>query len=332
MNCFLKIAAISAAAISSPLMAESVEQKHIDKGKFVFDSESGYIFLHGPTRTVGRFLKVPDAEDIEEYQAEWEEALAKAQEKYARKLKSWERRVATANKTGEKKPEKPVEPTRENFSIGALETRNAVSFGPQYIFAKAAKGEPQNFSYMEKVDPGTYIYYGPIVFNANTGTMGTCFCMGSVQFEVKPGTITNLGNFLIAAPDHSAQPAFATASDLTVPNAFFSTRVSTSPTGIEISYSLPDSLQDFPNEKADFRAAGKMDNYYGISISRMAPVPGILAYNRDQVVDLKAKPEPMVTVVEPSEAEKAESDQKSEMIEEPVEAETDQTNLTTAMH
>ena len=41
------------------------------------------------------------------------------------------------------------------------------------------------------------------------------------------------------------------------------------------------------SERADWRAAGKIDNFYGLLIGRMPPVPGVLAYERDTVIDLK---------------------------------------------
>lgn len=56
---------------------------------------------------------------------------------------------------------------------------------------------------------------------------------------------------------------------------------------------MPDSLKAFPYAEADFRTYGKLDNFYGLSVGRMPPVPVVLAYDRDKVVDLKAAAAPV---------------------------------------
>ncbi len=251
------------------------------------DQAKGYIFLHGSTRQVGVFLKEPDKEDIEEYSKEWEAALVKAKEKYVKQLKRWESDKKVAARTKRKMPEKPVEPTNENFSIGAIETRNFISFGPEYVFSKDKAAE--KYSYMMAVKPGTYIYHGPIFFNPQTGFAGVCYCMGSVQFEVKAGMVTDLGNFLTVGPNAS-DDVKVTTSAILVPNTMWgATKIEAGQGGGTAEFGLPTSLKDWPSIRADFRAAGKQDNYFGIMISRMPPVPGVLSYQRDRVVDEKAE-------------------------------------------
>ncbi|HLL31602.1 MAG TPA: hypothetical protein VK403_11445, partial [Allosphingosinicella sp.] len=49
----------------------------------------------------------------------------------------------------------------------------------------------------------------------------------------------------------------------------------------------PARLSGLPVVAADLRAAGKMPNYFGIEIDRLPAVPGVLAYERDKVVDVK---------------------------------------------
>jgi hypothetical protein len=202
-------------------------------------------------------------------------------------MKRWEADKKIAKEAKQKIPEKPVEPTAENFSIGAIETRNTMSFGPEYVFSKAKDSD--YYSYMMQVKPGTYVYHGPLFFNPQTGYTGTCYCMGSVQFEVKAGVITNLGNFLSAAPDASADIRVPTSATL-VPNTMWgATKIEVRSGGGKADYAMPESLSKWQSVEADFRAAGKSDNHYGVMISRMPPVPGVLAYKRDKVIDLKAK-------------------------------------------
>ena len=53
-------------------------------------------------------------------------------------------------------------------------------------------------------------------------------------------------------------------------------------------WGLPASLKSFPSAQADFQAVGKMSNFFGIAIARMPAIPGVLGYQRDKVIDLKA--------------------------------------------
>jgi hypothetical protein len=272
---------------AGPAYAQSIEEKQLAAGKFSFDPASGYIYTHGPFRQWGMFLKVPDQADIDAYKKDWDEAFAKAGAKYRKQLASWESEKKAAAGTGGRVSAKPVEPTAETFTIGDLETRTSVSFGPQYVFSK--DNANNYYSYLTKVRPGTYVYYGPILFDPNAGYVGACSCMGSVKFEVKPGVITDAGNFLLAA-------IFQTPLDSAVPGAGFTplgTYLTVGKQKVEIGkfeWGLPASLKSFPSAQADFHAAGKMNNYYGIAIARMPAIPGVLGYQRDKVIDLKAAP------------------------------------------
>lgn len=293
----LGAAALVAATLPSfavaQITAQSVEEKNLLSGKAKIEPDAGYIFVSGPFRQNALLLRLPDDTTIAAYEKDWAEALAKVQKKYPGKLKSWETRAAAARQTKSKVPEKPIEPTAENFAIGAIELRDPVSVGPQYVFAKGQ--DPESYSYLTRVKPGRYVYYGP-VFLAGGGAMaGFCYCMGSVAFEVKPGVITDTGNFFLVGPGPdpdfppSAQPPAGSEAGLYRPQNL-STQYG------PLHFGVPESLKTYPYAEADFRAYGKLDNFYGLSISRMPPVPGVLAYDRDKVIDLKAAAAPTVTI------------------------------------
>lgn len=270
---------------AAQLTSQSVEEKNLLSGKAKIEPDAGYIFVSGPFRQNALLLRLPDDATVADYEKDWAEALAKVQKKYPGKLKSWESRAAAARQTKGRIPEKPIEPTAENFAIGAIELRDPVSFGPQYVFAKGES--PESFSYLTKVKPGRYAYYGPI-FVAGGGAMaGFCYCMGTVAFEVKPGVITDTGNFFLVGPGldpdfpQPPEPPAGSEAGLYRPQNLASQYG-------PLRFGLPDTLKAYPAAKADFRAYGKLDNFYGLSVSRMPPVPGVLAYDRDKVVDLKA--------------------------------------------
>ena len=269
----------------SPAHAQAIEEKHLVAGKFSFDPASGYIYLHGPCRQWGMFLKVPDQGDIDAYKKDWDAAFAKATDKYLKKLASWES-DKKAGATGTKLGDKPVKPTPETFTIGDIETRTSMSFGPMNVFNKDKEGS--NYSYFMKAPPGTYVYYGPILFDPNAGYTGACSCMGSVKFEVKPGVITDAGNFLAAA-------IFQPTPDPPLPGAGFmplwmdlTVAGRPKPEVAKFEWGLPASLKSFPPAQADVHAVGKRTKFFGIAIARMPAIPGVLGYQRDKVIDLKA--------------------------------------------
>lgn len=277
--------AMAAAAVPAAVRAEAIEEKNLLSGKAKIEPDSGYIYVSGPVRQMGMLLRLPDAATIGEYEREWAIELAKVQKKYPGKLKGWEASKEYAETQGRRIPERPIEPTPENFAIGPIELRNPVSFGPQFVFAKGKN--PEAYSYLTKVKPGRYAYYGPIFLGPNGALAGMCYCMGTVAFEVKAGTITDTGNFLLVGsgtdPDFPARPEKVEGSE-----AGLYRPVAGSEQWGALAYGLPETLKTYPNEQADFRAHGKLDNFYGITVGRMPPVAGVLAYDRDKIVDLKA--------------------------------------------
>lgn len=281
------ILAVATLALPAAVTAQPVEQKNLVSGKAKYDPEMGYIFLRGPARQNAMFLRLPDAEDVVAYEKQWAEALAKAKEKYIRQLRNWEGDVAIAKQTRKKPPEKPIEPTEQNFGIAPIEVQNPVTVGPQFVFAKAEGDAAKNFSYLHAVKPGKYAYYGPIFAAPNGGYFGFCYCMGTVSFEVKAGAVTDLGNFLLVGP--GLDPDFPSAEPLQGSEAGLYRPQNLSVQFGALDYGLPETLKSWPSMVADWRAYGHIPNHFGISVMRMPPVDGVLAYRRDKVIDLKAK-------------------------------------------
>lgn len=282
--CAAALAVALPSVAAAQLTSESIEEKNLISGKAKIEPDSGYIFVSGPFRQNALLLRLPDDATVAAYEKDWAEALAKVQKKYPGKLKNWESRAEVARQTKGRMPEKPIEPTAENFAIGAIELRDPVSFGPQYVFAKSES--PHSYSYLTKVKPGRYAYYGPI-FVAGGGAMaGFCYCMGTVAFEVKPGVITDTGNFFLVGP--GLDPDFPQTGPLAGSEAGLYRPQNLGAEHGPLRFGVPDSLKAFPYAEADFRAYGKLDNFYGLSVSRMPPIPGVLAYDRDKIVDLKA--------------------------------------------
>lgn len=282
-------AALAGTSLTS-LSAKPIEEKNLANGKEQIDPAKGYIFVSGPDRQAGRFFRMPTEADYSVYRADREEALAKAKEDYIKDLDRWERRAEARRERGDEIPEKPQEPTEENFSIGPIELRTMIEYGPQFVFSK--DGGKNKYSYLIEVEPGDYVYYGPVAFDQQQGMVGTCYCLGTVSFEVRAGEITAIGNALTAAPKPPADwPETATPKPYVISGTWSGARVVTEYGQASVDQSVPASLGEYPVRPADFRAYGKLDNFYGLTVTRIPPIDGVIAYERDRPIDLKAQSE-----------------------------------------
>ncbi|MEO0590806.1 MAG: hypothetical protein AAFZ11_09630 [Pseudomonadota bacterium] len=269
------LATMSAPAAAQEVYEEPIELKNLQKGKVTLKQDKGYIFFDAAERTSLLFFRTPLEEDVRAYEAAWEEALVKAQEKYERHLRAYEAKA----KRGNRVPDKPVEPTRETFSISDIETKLMVTVGPQYVFDKGKSADGTRFyQYLEEVEPGEYTYYGAIMFT-DQGTLGACKCMGTFKFEVKAGEITSLGDFLNMSWADDAAMRKATPFWPDMPERVLK------PT----DWSIPESLNALPAAQAELHAVGKLNNFYRVIVSRMPEIDGVLRYERDTVIDVRAE-------------------------------------------
>lgn len=271
----LLAAAIPAAAQEIGVERQPIELKNLEKGKQALDPAKAYIFIAAPNRINARFLKTPDAADVEAFEAEWREEYTRAREKYEKRLAAWEEEKARGREV-----KRPEEVNEETFSIGPLESRLMVAVGPQYVFDKGKTDAGEKFfHYLHEVEPGTYTFYGPLFFDPSQGAIGTCYCMGSWKFEAKAGEITSLGDFLTESWADDAAVKQANVFFVPDPDRVLK------PT----DWSVPATASGLPSVRADMRAAGKMNNFYRVSVLRSPPIPGVLRYERDTVIDVKAE-------------------------------------------
>ena len=146
--------------------------------------------------------------------------------------------------------------------------------------------------YLVEAIPGHYVIAGQS-HKAFRNTE-TCMCMGTVGFEARAGVITDLGYILTDRIDTvSPVPEFHDLSGRGAQiNGFGAMLVSTvrPPTP---AMPVPAALSSLPREPADLRAVDKFPNRFAIMVNRMAPIPGILDYDEDRVIDLKRdRPKP----------------------------------------
>lgn len=142
--------------------------------------------------------------------------------------------------------------------------------------------------------PGVYVL-GGLAQVLKSGWYDTSvlssLCMGTVTFEVKPGVITDMGTMLNAddrkPTDIPELTKLVTGKDLELGAMLW--RVAVRPQGPDTP--MPEGLKSFPIVPADYRAYGWMANYLNGPLGRLAPLPGILDYDKDgNVIDVKALP------------------------------------------
>lgn len=260
-----------------------------DKEIVALDPQASYVILQtNSDSSMFSFglalMRRPTDADRADYVRRRGEALVKAHAKWERKHKDWATNAAAwdAAKTGaraKKRPVEPVEPTDANLAFAPLDRENMVQIGPFDRFAK----KDGRSTFVHKVKPGSYVFYGPIIFNA-AAAGGTCMCMGSIEFEVPEKTVVHAGMMALNWMDERAK---AKAEGRPVPK----TDLDLPPEMNAVSWELPREggvtdprLAAYRIVRAQMRAAGPFPNYFGVAIDRLTAIPGIVTYDRDRII------------------------------------------------
>jgi len=129
-----------------------------------------------------------------------------------------------------------------------------------------------------EVPPGTYILYGSTLGGRG---LATCNCLGTVSFGARSGVITDIGSLYV---DEAHRPSpIAHLEDNLGPSMF--------QYGLVLGQALvpPDAaaLHGLAREPARFEVVGAYYEPGASVINRLAPIPGILGYDRGRAVDLR---------------------------------------------
>lgn len=273
--------ALAAGNSLQPLYAKAlVTEQFKAKTPIVFDPSIAYLLVRSPGVELD-LLRVPTEADRKAFAEERAAALDKARQKYASQMKEYLTDVELYKydlQIGKSAvpPEKPVEPTEKNFAYKSIDSDNFVSISGLRVFDS---GGPRTV-HLIAVPPGTYRLYGERV--EAQGTIGFCLCMGSVQFDAPAGVITDMGTIHYPFADAAKDKVKPSWNGLT-PGKGGLTQMRVEP-AVSSSY-FPASLAGFKHITADYRAAGKTDNYFGTMIERLTPLAGVLGYRRDDIVD-----------------------------------------------
>lgn len=136
-----------------------------------------------------------------------------------------------------------------------------------------------------QVPPGKYILYGVTV---GDGGVASCNCLGTVGFNAKPGMITHLGA-LYADKVHKDSPVPYLEDNLGEQMFQYSFVLGGALVPADANSAVPASLKSFTVEPADLEVIAQFYEPGAANINRLAPIPGILGYERGRPVDLRKK-------------------------------------------
>lgn len=243
----------------------------------------GYILYRTNAKGYGpAFMRLPTRAELDAYQA----AKRAAFEKDKPKLIA-ERDKAIARKAADEaagKPSRvpvPPDPTLDNYYFVYTDVLNLQALAPGKVLEK---GKDESVMLLE-VNPGDFILYGAGYRNVLT----TCMCLGTVGFGVQAGQIVDLGTILIDGAWQKSK----------VPELADETGLGASVNGHLVLFALalrpaqagdtrPAALSARPVQPAQFRAVGSFVAPGVFNINRLAPVAGILSYDRGKVIDVQS--------------------------------------------
>ena len=177
----------------------------------------------------------------------------------------------------------PAPPTLETFNFVYDEVSNVQRINGAFVAAR-----PES-AYLVQVLPGDYVLYGASYGSSfYKPTLFACMCLGTVGFSAPPGIVTDLGYFM---GDMAHRPSLI--NELTEESASApSSMTPAAPIAATVRPARPDSmvpeaLRGKSLRPADYRAIGRFVEPRAIGINRLAPVPGILAYEGRRVIDVR---------------------------------------------
>lgn len=284
----LLLLAVAAAASASPI-DEMVE---IEAGKAVtIRPDRAYILFRtirpeGVLSVEPIFLRIPSRAEMARYMAARREAWLRAEPGLIRQREAQLRKKAEAEAEGrEFKGEVPPPPSVETFNFPYDEVANVRRVDADRPFVKA---RPESI-YLVEVLPGDFVLYGASYgSSALKPSLFACMCLGTVGFAAPAGAITDLGYFMGDRVDKVSK-----IPELTAESGFGPGSVAIhAPLGATVRPVRPDTpvpagLGGATVRPADYRAIGRFVEPRAITVNRLAPVPGILAYEGRRVIDVK---------------------------------------------
>lgn len=273
---------------ASQAIAQEIEPVEIervrDRDAVQLDPEASYLLVQGNRLGSIYFYKVPS----EELRADWirqrDEEIAEQQSDYERDMRRYESAMRRYRPGPGALPptEEPVYATVDNFAWPAIETEQMIAIGPRDRF----NDETALSLWLYEVPPGEYVFYGVADLDPRENSVVVdCACMGSVAFAVEPGSITAIRAGVETVDTGGNIVAFDDTSRNRTDRDVLRGLVAQPPTDAVYDPRLPRDRIVVPT----FRLIERQENWLGGTINRVQPIPDVLSYERDKLIDLTAE-------------------------------------------
>lgn len=269
--------------LAAPASAQKAEDELVEiKGDapVVLRPDRAYFLLRANMTVSPVFLRIPGDDEMGRYDAARREAFVKAEAKLIRRREDLlAQKVETEGRGLKFKQPIPPVPSLDNFDFAYDGIRNVQTVNMGRTIEKA-DGER---TVLVEARPGNYVIYGLGLADI----FQTCLCLGSVSFPAEPGKIVDLGTLLVASADPKSS----------IPELAGETGFGPSMNGHLVTWAaairpanaathVPAALAGKPITPAAYRAQGKFVAGFSFAINRLAPIPGVLGYDRGKVIDL----------------------------------------------
>lgn len=260
------------------------------KAPLVIAPDKAYLLVRisrpkGAAKIEPIFLRVPQEQELKDYYAARQAGFIKAEPDLRKARAELLAKKAAAEAKGKSFDQQiPPEPTVENFNFVWDQRANVdnIEFKGAYMVAGTET------VFLAEAPPGNYVLYGGSLGGIFRAGLHVCFCLGTVGFEAKAGEVTDLGTFLGDAakfpssiPELAPETGFGPSSD-----SLFSLLTGTV-RPVRSGDVVPPQLAGKPVTAAAYRAVGRYFHPGALGINRLVPVPGVLAYDREKVIDVK---------------------------------------------
>lgn len=218
------------------------------------------------------FMRIPSTAEVERYRAARRQAYARAEPGLVR---DYQRRR-------ERNPDRAGPPPSEQtfpFEFDEIANIQNIEDGRPLV-----RGRPESI-FLVEIPPGEYVLYGA-TFGSGMLVDGlhACMCLGTVGFSARAGVVTDLGYFI----------ADGTYRESPIPELRAESGFGTTGVGIVATVrpphegtAVPDVLRGATVVPVEYRAVGKFFDSRAGTINRLVAVPGVLAYDRGRVIDVR---------------------------------------------
>ena len=135
-----------------------------------------------------------------------------------------------------------------------------------------------------RIPAGTYILYGSTL---GKGGLVTCNCLGTVRFVAKAGMVTDIGSLYVDKV-HKPSPVPHLEDNLGPQMFQYGFIFGQALVPADGTTPVPAALRALPIERAEFSAVGQYYEPGAGNINRLAPVSGVLRYDKGRPVDVKS--------------------------------------------